>query len=262
MSIAIPHKTVCFFSDYFTEQLRCLPSIYEWKVPQIDGFNASAETKLQGMGADSLSNFEENILLKHFMNREWHSTECGENRIKRANDIVSKWGGIRTNDPKTLRNHIQLANNPNPMTPIKGIASYSKILSIVDLNRYAIYDARVAACLNAIQFTGNVKEPVFFSYVPSRNSIIGGNKTSPGFLRFSDFKRRKLVGSGWSNVQRNQTYAAYLELLRKCSETLETPIYHLEMVLFSRAVTECVHAIQAISPDYVPPKGPRRYSEL
>jgi len=47
--------------------------------------------------------------------------------------------------------YINQADAERPSTPFSGIASYSKIFSIKDPDRYAIFDARVSASLNAIQ---------------------------------------------------------------------------------------------------------------
>ncbi|UOA19462.1 hypothetical protein DSM14862_02268 [Sulfitobacter indolifex] len=37
-----------------------------------------------------------------------------------------------------------MADAEVPQTPIKGVASYSKLLSVVHLSKYALYDTRVA----------------------------------------------------------------------------------------------------------------------
>ena len=76
------------------------------------------------------------------------------------------------------------ANREDPSTPLSGISSFSKILAIKGPDKYAIYDARVAVSLNAIQIIYQISSGVAFPYVLGRNRITGDATSKPprGFV--------------------------------------------------------------------------------
>ena len=128
----------------------------------------------------------------------------------------------------------------NPSTPLKGIASYSKIYSIIDMDKYAVYDARVAAALNAIQWNYGVKDGMAFNYINVRNNIIGNATKKIGFVYQEPFKVKNLVAKGWRKIRKDDTYQVYLDLLQTCLKQLpKYNLYELEMVLFANAEKEC-----------------------
>ena len=63
----------------------------------------------------------------------------------------------------------------DPETPLSGIASFSKVLAIKDPLKYAIYDARVAVSINAIQMISKVLTLITFSLLLSLNFSYADN---------------------------------------------------------------------------------------
>jgi len=162
--------------------------------------------------------------------------------------IVSDWGGVRGNKPETLSSYIKVAESSDPSTPLKGIASYSKILSIVAIDKYAIYDARVAACLNAVQFNYGIKKGMAFNYVDGRNNIIGHVGKKIGFVYQNQFTIKELVTKGWEAVKPDFTYSKYLTTIKTClSDFPNYNLFDLEMALFAKAEQECSAALNSIS---------------
>jgi hypothetical protein len=141
---------------------------------------------------------------------------------------------------------VQAISTQVPSTPLKGVASYSKIFSIVRPEIFAIYDARVAACLNAVQINAGIHRGVAFNYLPGRNNVVGNIALNLGFTRDARFSVQELVNSGWSPVARNQTYARYNEILSHCLKELPNfNLASLEMALFANAECECQRAMDS-----------------
>lgn len=233
--------------EYFKEELLGLDDSYSWPIPNIQGFDFS-----------QVRSYAANVALKHFFHEKWHAADIsGRKRLARV--IVVDWGQVKGNLDETLDRHAEDAQRINPNLPLEGVASYSKILSIVNYNRYAIYDARVAACLNAIQVNRGEKKPgeiipaqgLAFHYVPGRNNITGNTVKKCGFSQEKSFKRAVLVESGWQSMKRDECYRIYLDTLKTCLQHLREEdqryncfkLYDLEMVLFSNAEKECLEAL-------------------
>jgi hypothetical protein len=110
---------------------------------------------------------------------------------------------------------------------LKGVATWSKILTVRNPNYYAIYDARVAASLNAIQLISAIKEPIFFPQVPSRNSKISN------FQKWISRRFPKAI-----RVSRNRAYREYVSLVGAVARNsgLASPD-EVEMILFANAET-------------------------
>jgi hypothetical protein len=85
---------------------------------------------------------------------------------------VRDWGGVKTNSPSTLDEYIQTSSVDLIQRGNKGIASWSKMLSVRDPSKYAIYDARVAMSLNTISLTLSSESTPFFPQLASRNKKI------------------------------------------------------------------------------------------
>ncbi len=226
-----PHIAVLL--EYFKKELPLLNNSYEWKIPEINGFSRCGERS-----------YSANVELKEYLNKKWSSAISREEKTSLAKTVIADWGGVRSNEESTLIAFIEEIESNTPLTPIKGIASYSKLFSIVNLEKYCIYDARVAACLNAIQFNSGIRNGIAFNYVPGRNNTTGNSLNKKGFSHHSSFKTRKLVSSGWSRIKRDDTYTVYINTLNECLSHLKSyKLYDLEMVLFSNAEKECMSAM-------------------
>ena len=203
---------------------------YSWEIPNklFDG----STTNYQG------SNFEANVALKQDLSRRWANEP--ENRKQITKWIISNWGGINGNKDNTLKQYCIQAQEDSPATPLKGIASFSKVLGVKDPIKYAIYDARVAVSLNAVQLLAKEQHGFAFPYLSGRNKYTGNwsPSTPRGFSTMKNVSIRTLTSEpfGWTRVVRDEAYQTYLEVLRQISTELRTPIYKLEMALFSQAV--------------------------
>jgi hypothetical protein len=218
---------------FFKRELPRLESTYMWKIPNNVGFEQADE-----------SFYMANVRFKQQLHDKWHATDHA-GRLHLAGTIVRGWGGIKRNAPETLASYVRQIEASAPTTPLKGVASYSKIYAIVHPARYAIYDSRVAACLNAIQVNERVVEGVAFNYVSGRNNVIGNAAKKIGFTQRSEFSVRSLVAAGWTRIPRDGTYEAYLQLLSDCRRHFPGyEVRDLEMALFACAELECSAAMR------------------
>jgi hypothetical protein len=222
--------------DYFSYELPKLEKNYEWKIPKIAGFKYSGK-----------SDYLSNVALKKFLHECWNKTNGDSERLMLASLVVKDWGGVKNNKPGTLKKYVDALNADLPHTPIKGVASYSKIFSIADLDRFAIYDARVAACLNAVQWNSKIKG-LAFNYISGRNNTTGHSGKRIGFVYQDKFKIDSLISCGWQTIDKDKTYETYLSLLKEChSHFRNYNLYDLEMVLFANAETVCRKAMETIN---------------
>jgi hypothetical protein len=233
------NSTLSVLCRFFRREIPRLPSTYKWKIPEIPGFRSSGQSK-----------YEINRDLKRYLTDQW-GLASDHKRLELASVIVSDWGGVRSNSSNTLQQYVLANLRDKPETRLKGVASYSKILAIAQPDRYAIYDARVAACLNAVQINAGLRKGLAFNYVPGRNNIVGNTVTKRGFTQLSEFSVRSLCRSGWSRIKRDETYQWYLDTLSACLARLRRySLVELEMALFSNAEGECQLAMRDIGPHY------------
>ena len=222
--------------------LEAAKSDYKWKLPEIS-FNGKP------LDCDG-TNFEATVKLKLMLNEEWNSNPHSRKYI--ANWIVSKWGGIKTNRKQTLDKYYLASLEKNPQTPLSGIASFSKILGIKDPFKYAIYDARVAVSLNAVQMISGVSTGSVFPYISGRNNITGNWSSKPprGFSKSNLTSVKTLVSApfNWEKVPKETAYGQYLSLLGTISQEFDVPLYHLEMALFSQAEILACLVIPSLNP--------------
>lgn len=226
------NPTVSTLCKFFCKEVPRLPLTYDWKIPEVEGF---AQVGARG--------YQPNLDLKAYLNQQWASASSAR-RLQLAKIIVSDWGGIRGNRPETLERYVKTISKLALSSPLQGVASYSKILSIAQPDQFAIYDARVAGCLNAVQINAGIQQGVAFNYVPGRNNVVGNTASKLGFTQDARFSVRALVKSGWTTMQRDQTYAIYLKTLSLCLENLPNyTLASLEMALFANAEVECLEAM-------------------
>lgn len=153
--IALDGATLAALADLLTpyveqEGMR-LSETYRWKIPDgapVAPFNTSG-----------LSLADANVQLKRSLSEAWHLS--GSDRAALAQWYVGRWGGIRANKEATLQGYIILSENELERAPLTGVATWSKILAMRDPTRYAIFDARVSAAINALQIAGDA-DPICF----------------------------------------------------------------------------------------------------
>ena len=233
MATAIKAQAVKLLCDFFEREIPKLPESYQWRIPSIEGFSGSGE-----------SGYLVNMELKRFLHEQWWVAEDEDRRFELAHTIVSDWGGVRANRPETLKKYVRAIAEPTPRTRLQGVASYSKIFAIVHPEQYAIYDARVAACLNAVQLNAGLGKGLAFNYVSGRNKVVGYSGKKIGFTQTPRFSVGALCEDGWSRIKRDDTYGAYSALLTTClNELQKTSRDELEMALFAKAEDECQQAM-------------------
>ena len=181
---------------------------------------------LGGLTNEGGTNYEKNIALKTHSPKIWADGDKQEI----ANWVVSTWGGIRTNKASTLAKYVDGIVSGNIPSDLKGVASYSKILSFMDPHTFAIYDARVAISLNAIQLILGNQTGTAFNYLSGRNTAL------EKFRKHPSTPIRELSSRGWQRTHPNDCYALYLCKLNEAKAALQShALYELEMALFADA---------------------------
>lgn len=168
------------------------------------------------------------VELKKALNKMW--AEQPDRRAELERYYVVEFGGVRGNRATTMAGY---AATLDPLVfqarGAAGIATWSKILTARDAGAFAIYDARVAVALNALQLVMKVAEPIFFPHLPSKNKMIGNGQ-----------KLLRKACSEWPRFNRNEFYGHYLDILRGCAARMSVDFAYIgietfEMLLFSFA---------------------------
>jgi hypothetical protein len=139
---------------------------------------------------------------------------------------VATWGGVPSNKEETIRVYIAQSEDELASRGAGDVATWSKILVLRNPDRYAIFDARVAMALNALQILQDHEQPIFFPNLPSKN------KTAKAF---HDYMKDRDNGDAHQAFP-SRVYSIYLQVLREVArragvETLD----EIEMTLFAQA---------------------------
>jgi hypothetical protein len=138
---------------------------------------------------------------------------------------VKNWGGVKRNSPETLEGYIKSSPEELFCLGTKGVATWSKILSVRNPSKFAIYDARVALSINSLQKKYKVDDPVLFPQLSSQNRTF-----------VQPTQRRILSSRYFSNSIQENFYSEYISLLTRTVSTMKGfDIQDAEMVLFSCA---------------------------
>jgi hypothetical protein len=217
-----------------------LDSKFNWPIPSVSA--------IQGYSTFSSvaypSNANANIALKDFLAGQWSSAKAFADRLIIAQWVVVDWGGIGTNFDRTIEEHTRTAEKPHPRYNHVGIASLSKILAASDPDCFAVYDARVAAAMNAIQLKAKLNKGIAFRYGSGRNGLISGKRDDGGKRIADGFQQRNPISSlkkiGWWVPENGKNYLTYLALLFECMDRFpKRRLVELEMTLFANAVDVC-----------------------
>jgi len=210
-------------THFFDEALPSISEDYRWP-PK----GKPADCPFDGYQSAGSSNLETVLHQRRFLASLWAVDPT--QRLRIASWVIRDWGGVRGNAPETIRRYASTDSGELIGAGITGIASWSKVLAVADPCRFAIYDARVAVSLNAIQL------------------VYGGNQLHHGFpllpsqnKRIVAFGKRLRQRADWMDASALQpaasAYQSYLDHLHyqaKCrGESLDWQI--LEMALFSHA---------------------------
>jgi hypothetical protein len=229
---------VAALSDYIASHIAMSP--YAWKV-------GGAAWRTLGTGFDHQKYSDnlprQNIALKLHLAEHWASSLLNE-KLRISKWIVKDWGGINRNSDMKILGYVNQADAERPATPFDGISSYSKIFGIKDPLRYAIYDARVAASLNAIQLLlmreRRLQSPdmLAFSVPLGRNQMVN--------LFCSTAFPVALTRLGFIDVERDAIFGIYLAILSDISSAISKSILEVEMYLFAEANELCRQALASL----------------
>jgi hypothetical protein len=218
-------------SSYFAKTSPRLDELYEWAIPPLHIPELEEQIAFE-RGSDTLA--AANARLKRTLARAWQDRPG--DRLPIARWYVAKWGGVPGNKPETLKSYVDRTEMDLATCRIDRVATWSKILVIRDPNQYAIFDARVAASLNALQLIAGVDRPILFPNLLSRNNSI---KAFQGWLKKQDLQRAR-------KLPRSEVYPAYLDLLWEVArEAGLSSLDQIEMILFADAVTLANKAMAA-----------------
>jgi hypothetical protein len=169
--------------------------------------------------------FHQNLNLKHDLTNRYKKNEKDKKEIKRLiKYYISDWGGIHTNSDETLRSYCEKSPEFIIKNGKKGIASWSKALTVINFRQYAIFDARVSVSLNGLILQHIDEKTEFFPILPSRNKII---------KEFNQKLKIKLNKQDFINS--DIFYQTYLDIIKIVAKELKVGIAEIEMLLFAYA---------------------------
>lgn len=169
--------------------------------------------------------YAQNISLKNQLAMQYSNGD-DEQKISVTRYYIAVWGGVRRNSIDKIIDYSLSAPENLIATGTQGIASWSKALCIRDPNTYAIYDARVALSLNAIQAVLEVDAPVLYPLLTGQNKLI-----NRGSIRIHKHASEK----NWPKVEKVYFYQQYNKSLAAAASALKVSQYTLEMLLFAHA---------------------------
>lgn len=213
--------------NFSKDNIGNLSSIYNWP---INLEYLPVELNIKGNDL-----YAKNIDLRFQLNSSYLKSNTFEEKYNLLKWYIYNWGGVKTNNQETL----ELYTSSSPQELIergsKGIASWSKALSIINPQEYAIYDARVAMSLNALQIINNVDNPLYYPPLLSRNKTINSCKD-----------QIKPVLQKWKKVKDQEFYQTYLNLLKDVASDIgnDTSHHDIEMLLFAYAEELALSAAQ------------------
>jgi hypothetical protein len=202
-------------ADFVDANAKLLDQTYDWEIPR-PWPDCSYER-----GTDSRA--VANMRFRRALSAAWQERPADRANIERW--YVATWGGIRTNREKTLVTYAASSEVDLLARGIAGVASWSKILVIRRPERFAIYDARVGAALNALQIARGFEPPFLFPLIPSRNRMIRTYQAEEASM-----------ASAAARVPGKRAYRAYLDLISSVAEKLNLGMLDpVEMTLFANA---------------------------
>jgi len=215
------------FQYYINEY--SLESIYNFEVKS-EIFNSDLFSKNEILAINKITNlFEKNDYLKILISQKILDSEY---KLNYYDWIVKKWGKIKNKksvEPIKYKKLIeefynQLKNDKLRSIYYNGISSYSKIASFEYLEKYFIYDSRVAYVLNWMLIKTNEFES-FFPIPDGRNTDLAkyyNMNTIISLLNNSKYLDKKY------------TYVLYCKLIIKIYKQLNlSKPYYVEMLLWA-----------------------------
>ncbi|HET6410269.1 MAG TPA: hypothetical protein VFG14_20430 [Chthoniobacteraceae bacterium] len=161
---------------------------------------------------------ERNSELRAYLSDAWRSADRNQ-REEFVSWYIKKWGGIKR---LGVQHVVAYAAGPASidMTDFTRIASWSKALAMMDPHQFAIYDARVAFALNAVQAIKLGWIPTWFRIPTTQKGVVKGTH-----IDLERYASPSTIVLGDADV-----YRAYLYALQKCATS---GMEQSEMILFA-----------------------------
>ena len=209
----------------------CMQTAYTWKIPALEK-NIFSDDDIMAIKQNGTV-YEANICLKSIIKEKTNGNYC-DNDLNFW--IINSWGHIPgfkridKNEKKIVEFKKQLDGKQLSREMFSTISSLSKISAFVEPYEYAIYDARVTFSLNClIMKTENER---FFPMPTTRNTKL--KKVDLENVILSKYKPDSFYNY-------REAYFVFCDLIKELSIELygqQAPLYHLEMLLFSIAVSK------------------------
>lgn len=205
---------------YAQQHLTTLPQDYRWKL------KPEHVEQAFGLALPADSFYAMTRAVKRGLADQWQTMP--HRRLALADYAVREFGGVRTNAPATLQSYVDIISQGRVPETVKGIASWSKVAAFSDPQAHAIFDARVAFSLNALQWLAGQAPCWWFPQLPGRNKLL--TATWP-------LLKAQRVKQGWLRQADDVVYGNYLASLRTVAQELGAEIDDIEMILFAKAET-------------------------
>jgi len=196
---------------------------YSWR--------AINESKLpEGLSLPQGNQYKKNLALKTQLTAKLGAVTDHEERKQLLKYYISTWGGIHGNSDETLNKYTRSTSEELKAMGSHGIASWSKALCIHDPGKFAIFDARVSASLNALQIIKSIEDAQLYPVLTSRNNVI---KKGIKFIKAIAKK------DAWDIAPECGFYDTYLGYLKRAASSLDkdmgVSVATIEMLLFSKS---------------------------
>ncbi len=170
--------------------------------------------------------YAKNIALKKRLHDYWKNEADPTRKGELIRYYISTWGGIHTNSTESMQAYMTESPDALVQRGQKGVASWSKAITIHDPEQYAIYDARVSVAINSLQISNSVEQKLLYPILASRNNRIkAANQTIKYFSNVE----------GWHDANEQTFYNDYLILLTNAAIATSTNLSTIEMLLFAKA---------------------------
>jgi hypothetical protein len=150
--------------SYVDDMRPKIDEIYDYKFFTPDDFAWVGGTQAQ-----------KNVALRKHYNLKWLAASergCLASKEAIARQYIVDFGGIRKNSGEKISHYANAPDEELADGKLAGVASWSKVLSIRNPAAYAIYDARVAFSLNALQVQRLGHVGVWFPLLSTQNATL------------------------------------------------------------------------------------------
>lgn len=227
-----------------TDEVQDCYKNFKWTIP---GNLSQIVGKKTGEEILNKNGVERNHTFFEKMHRHHNNQRSNAGKKEICLWVIRKWGGIANVHDDIFNvandNYLKLENAED--VPLNRIASWSKYLTIINPKKYAIYDTRIAYCLNTLIIAFDLGLEYFPMPAGGRNKKINSINMDTVINIVELLKSNKKVDDLFAekNMTKNfgQEYYRYLSFLKIINEELfkrDRPVrlYRAESLLFSISV--------------------------